>query len=78
MTEGTATSATPASTASNVRDGKTESLVDTLFDVGMGWAAHGLTIGKLALLQSAKTLETTAKTLEKLAAELDKKDSTKA
>ncbi len=78
MTEGTATSATPASTASTVRDGKTESLVDTLFDVGMGWAAHGLTIGKLALLQSARTLETTAKTLEKLAAELDKKDSTKS
>jgi hypothetical protein len=72
MTEATTNSTTPSSTEST----KT-SFVDTLFDVGFGWAAHGLTIGKLALQQSAKTLEKTAKSLETLAAEFEKKESAK-
>ncbi len=77
MTEGTAT---PETTKHHeIKDGKSESsIVDTLFDVGIGWAAHGLTLGKLALQQSAKTLESTAKALEKLAAELDKDKATKS
>lgn len=54
---------------------KAASVVDTLFDIGFGWAATGLKFGKQALEQSAKTLEQTAKALENLAAELEKKDS---
>jgi hypothetical protein len=63
-------------TATNVNQAKdaASSLVDTLFDLGVGWAAHGLKIGKVALEQSAKTLEHTAKTLEGIAKELEKKD----
>ena len=53
-------------------DAKT-SVVDTLFDLGFGWAAVGLKIGRSALEQSAKTLDQTAKTLETLATELEKK-----
>jgi hypothetical protein len=68
--------------ATNVNQAKdaASSLVDTLFDLGLGWAAHGLKIGKVALEQSAKTLEHTAKTLEGIAKELEKKeeDTTKA
>ncbi len=51
------------------------SIVDTIFDLGVGWAAMGLKFGKEALQQSAKTLEQTAKTLESLAKELEKKDA---
>ena len=42
-------------------------LVDTIFDLGVGWAATGLKLGKTALEQSAKTLEQTAKALANLA-----------
>jgi hypothetical protein len=65
MSETTAT--TPAAE-------KSSSIVDSLFDIGLGWAALGLKFGKSALEQSAKTLETTAKTLEGFAKELEKKD----
>jgi hypothetical protein len=71
MTEATTTT-TETKEASSKRSA--ESLVDTLFDIGLGWAAHGLTIGKLALEQSAKTLEKTASTLAAIATELEKKD----
>lgn len=50
------------------------SFVDTIFDLGFGWAAHGLNIGKIALEQTAKTLEKTAKSLETLATEFEKKE----
>jgi hypothetical protein len=50
------------------------SLVDTLFDLGVGWAAAGLKVGKAALEQSAKTLAHTAKALENIASELEKSD----
>ena len=48
--------------------------MDTIFDLGLGWAATGLKHGKTALEQSAKTLEQTAKALETFAAELEKKE----
>ncbi len=48
-----------------------------IFDIGFGWAATGLKLGKTALEQSAKTLEHTAKALENLAKELEKKDGAK-
>ncbi len=54
------------------------SLVDTLFDLGVGWAATGLKMGKTALEQSAKTLEHTAKALANLASELEKNEKTDA
>jgi hypothetical protein len=50
------------------------SVVDTIFDLGFGWAATGLKLGKTALEQGAKTLAQTAKALETLAAELEKKE----
>jgi hypothetical protein len=52
---------------------KQGSLVDTLFDLGLSWASHGLEAGKRALEASAKTLELTAKTLETIGNELGKK-----
>ena len=52
------------------------SLVDTIFDIGLGWATYGLKIGKSALEQSAKTLETTAKALDGFASQLEKKEET--
>jgi hypothetical protein len=54
------------------------SIVDTIFDLGFGWAATGLKIGKTALEQSAKTLVQTAKALESLATELEKKEEAKS
>jgi hypothetical protein len=68
-----------ASTSSTPSSGdQLTSLVDTLFDVGVGWVATGLKLGKAALEQSAKTLDQTAKALENLAKELEKKESTKS
>jgi hypothetical protein len=72
MSETTTTSATPKPAT----DAK-PSVVDALFDIGFGWAATGLKLGKTALEQSAKTLEQTAKALENLAQELEKKDAPK-
>jgi hypothetical protein len=68
--------ATDTSTTTTKTESQASSIVDTIFDIGTGWAAHGLTLGKLALQQSAKTLEATAKALEKLATELDSKEKT--
>jgi hypothetical protein len=68
MTETT----TQAPKSTDTTDDKS-SLVDTIFDIGTGWAALGLKAGKAALEQSAKTLETTAKALDGFAKELEKK-----
>ena len=65
------TTQTPQTQAEKTADAAT-SLVDTLFDLGVGWAATGLKLGKTALEQSAKTLVHTAKALETLATELEK------
>jgi len=54
---------------------KQGSIVDAVFDIGLAWASHGLTLAKNALEQSGKTLEMTAKTLERLADELGKKSA---
>jgi hypothetical protein len=67
----TSTTNTPSPNAAREQ---ASSLVDTIFDLGFGWAAMGLKLGKDALQQSAKTLEQTAKALENLAKELEKKD----
>jgi hypothetical protein len=70
------TTQAPADTSStSPSEGATTSIVDTLFDLGFGWAATGLKMGKTALEQSAKTLAQTAKALENLATELEKKDA---
>jgi len=74
MTEASTTETTsPTSAACE----QASSIVDTIFDLGFGWAATGLKLGKTALEQSAKTLETTAKALENLAKELEKKEAAK-
>ena len=70
----TNTASTPGSTAAREQ---ATSIVDTIFDLGFGWAATGLKLGKTALEQSAKTLEQTAKALETLAKELEKKEAPK-
>jgi hypothetical protein len=49
---------------------KPETLVDTLFDVGLAWADFGIGQGKKALETSAKTLEAVAKTLDELRSKL--------
>jgi hypothetical protein len=49
-----------------------ETLVDTVFDLGLSWAEFGVSQGKLALSQSAKTLERVAKSLEELQKRLHK------
>ena len=67
----------PTNNASSSGEAPATSLVDTLFDLGVGWAATGLKLGKTALEQSAKTLDQTAKALENLAKELEKKDAAK-
>ena len=73
-----ASTQSPGSTPSTPGGGEpVSSLVDTLFDLGVGWAATGLKLGKAALEQSAKTLDQTAKALENLAKELEKKDAAK-
>ncbi len=70
------TPTTDTSSPSGARE-QASSIVDTLFDIGFGWAATGLKLGKTALEQSAKTLEQTAKALENLAKELEKKEAAK-
>ncbi len=42
-----------------------------LFSVGRMWATHGLTVGKLALETSAKTLQATAATLSDIKTRLE-------
>ena len=54
---------------------KQESVVDTLFDVGEAWAAHGLKIAESALQASAKTLESVSKLLGNLAGELKREQT---
>ncbi len=49
----------------------TDTLVDTLFDVGETWASHGLKIAESALNASARTLSSVSMLLGTLAAELN-------
>jgi hypothetical protein len=61
----------PTATATNTKETKS-SFADAIFDVGVGWAALSLKMGKAALEQSAKTLEHTAKALDALAKGFEK------
>lgn len=78
MSETTAQTPAAEKTQTHAAAEAASSLVDTLFDLGVGWAATGLKIGKTALEQSAKTLENTAKALATLASELEKNEKTEA
>jgi len=40
------------------------SIVDAIFDAGLAWADHGLTLGKTALEGTANALAKTAKSIE--------------
>jgi hypothetical protein len=51
---------------------KRETLVDAVFDLGLSWAEFGVSQGKQALTQSAKTLERVAKSLDDLQRRLRK------
>ena len=73
MSDASTTTNTASTPGSAAREQAT-SIVDTIFDLGFGWAATGLKLGKTALEQGAKTLAQTAKALETLAAELEKKE----
>jgi len=42
-------------------------------ELGAGWARYGLTVGRLALQQSAKALETTSEILGGIATKLESK-----
>jgi hypothetical protein len=64
----TSTESTPATSLPSCK-----SLVDTIVGLGTSWAAHGLKIGRTALVTSAETLGKTAETLETLAAAFEKK-----
>jgi hypothetical protein len=46
-------------------------------ELGAGWARYGLTIGRLALQQSAKTLEKTSEILGAVATKLESKAAEK-
>ncbi|MGZ3418936.1 MAG: hypothetical protein ACXWUG_03020 [Polyangiales bacterium] len=46
-------------------------------ELGAGWARYGLTIGRLALQQSAKALETTSEILGAVATKLESKAAEK-
>jgi hypothetical protein len=54
------------------KGGKSETLVDAVFDLGLSWAEFGVSQGKQALQQSAKTLERVAKSLDDLQKRLKK------
>ena len=62
-----------SSSSSDVHAPFTKTLVDTLVGLGSSWAAYGLKVGKMALVQSAETLGKTAETLDTLAAAMEKK-----
>jgi hypothetical protein len=50
-----------------------KSILEAVFSLGTAWAAFGLNIGKLALQESARTLEVTAGKLSTLAETLEAK-----
>ena len=62
----------PEAKAEVVNEKKDETLVDTLFDIGLAWAEFGVGQGKKALETSAKTLEKVAATLNDLQQKLRK------
>jgi hypothetical protein len=66
-----------------------DNVVKFVTQIGAGWAKYGLTLGRMALTQSAKTLESTSELLgalakkvetaaEGVAAKVDSKDETKS
>jgi len=46
-------------------------------ELGVGWAKYGITIGRLALRQSAKALETTSDILGEVAKKIEKASAPK-
>ena len=49
-----------------------EKVTRLVTELGAGWARYGITIGRLALQQSAKALETTSELLGEVAAKIEK------
>lgn len=48
-----------------------DQLVSSLVEVGLGWARYGLTVGRLALRTSARTMDKAAETLDTLTSTLE-------
>ncbi len=55
----------------------TETLTDSLLEIGALWARHGIGIGRSALEASAKTLSATAGVLHQISEGLGKKPAEK-
>ncbi len=70
MTETTSTEA--AETTTTAKSLPTDKVAKLVTQLGAGWARYGLTIGRLALQQSARALETTSELLGEVAAKFEK------
>ena len=51
---------------------KAERVAALITELGVGWAKYGLTLGRLALQQSARTLEATSELLAEIAVKVEK------
>ncbi len=79
QTTTTTTPATATATTTNEKaQTKVKALVDTAVDVGIGWARFGLSMGRQALENNAKTLHLAAESLAKLATALEAKKTAEA
>mgnify|MGYP006928186186 CR=1 FL=1 len=58
----------------STHDPELDEIVEDLVGIGRMWANHGLTIGRMAMKSSAKTLEVTSGVLEKIARRVAPKD----
>ncbi len=54
---------------------ESQQLVGSLVETGLAWARYGLTVGRMALETSAKSLQVTAGALGKLADNLEPAES---
>ena len=52
--------------------GSAERVARLVTELGAGWARYGLTLGRLALQQSARALETTSEILGEFATKIEK------
>jgi hypothetical protein len=74
----TTTTTAATTNAREKAETKVKALVDTAADVAMTWAKFGLSVGRQALENNAKTLHLAAESLGKLAAALEAKKAAEA
>jgi hypothetical protein len=68
----TETTETKTETATTSLPLGADKVVNLVTQLGAGWARYGITIGRLALQQSARALETTSEILGEVAAKFEK------